>query len=418
VRAQDLKLPPRAECGEAFGQWLRSVAPQCGLGEKFEFVWNLAEGAGVVATRDLAAKELVMVIPRQASLSVETAFAAEGYGKLLREDRLVRSIPSLALVVLLAVERRNSKSVWKPYLDVLPRAFDLPMLFSAAELEWFQASPVAGQALRLAASAIRHYAYLYRLMSKAGQPTFTFDDFQWAECVVMSRQNRIPALSGAGDGVLALIPGWDMCNYGAGRISTMYNPAAHASEFFAMDATPKGTQVRVFYGERPNSQLALYQGFVAQDNAHDVLVVPVVLDEADALYKLRKLLLGKRGFSTPSQDFAISCTGELSRALRDYCRLACVDKADAEFVLKNADAEIVSPRNEIAALELLIRVLQAVAEAYPTTLEQDEALLASKEGAALTPRQRLAVLMRMAEKRLLRTNVLVCRKEIDTLRVQ
>ena len=45
---------------------------------------------------------------------------------------------------------------------------------------------------------------------------FYYEDFVWAVCSVMSRQNEIPLKDGKSS-ALALIPLWDMCNHWMGE---------------------------------------------------------------------------------------------------------------------------------------------------------------------------------------------------------
>src|SRR5262249_33101076 len=96
-------------------------------------------------------------------------------------------------------------------------------------------------------------------------PPFSYRGFRWAIGIVFTRQNRLPRagalapgapppLSSAGLHTIALIPGWDFCNYRDGRIASFYNPPADALDSFAMADVKKGQQIFIYYGNRPNSK--------------------------------------------------------------------------------------------------------------------------------------------------------------------
>ena len=99
-------------------------------------------------------------------------------------------------------------------------------------------------------------------------PPVSYSLFEWAVFVLMSRQNRIPSKSGGGS-IIALIPGWDCCNHRQGEMKTFFNPAEDVSEAATMEAVPQGSPIYLHYGDRPNSKLFLYQGFVIDANAND-----------------------------------------------------------------------------------------------------------------------------------------------------
>lgn len=122
-------------------------------------------------------------------------------------------------------------------------------------------------------------------------PTFSYRDFRWAVGVVMTRQNRIPGKKDPSKSALALIPGWDFCNFKYGELATQYNDEvsrsaspyrisveiecaqAHESESFTMENVKEGKQIYIHYGNRPNSKLLLFSGFIADDNKSDYVEV-------------------------------------------------------------------------------------------------------------------------------------------------
>ena len=72
---------------------------------------------------------------------------AHKIGKVAQGDVLLRSLPSLVLAVHVALERREKGSFFRPYLDVLPTSFSIPLFFKFPELVALKGSPVLGSSL-------------------------------------------------------------------------------------------------------------------------------------------------------------------------------------------------------------------------------------------------------------------------------
>jgi hypothetical protein len=76
------------------------------------------------------------------------------------------------------------------------------------------------EALRLQKSTLRQYVYLWKLFRQTGfwrkVPSFRYQDFRWAVAIVMTRQNQIPRQENPDQGCIALLPGFDFCNYRSG----------------------------------------------------------------------------------------------------------------------------------------------------------------------------------------------------------
>lgn len=97
--------------------------------------------------------------------------------------------------------------------------------------------------------------------------------------------------------------------------------------------------------------------------------------------------------SSPAAQFA-ALPGDLEEQLKEFLR--AVRAVDPSLVPDKRK------RDELQAA-IMVRVLAALAAQYPTTLAQDEQLLAGGGGAApLTDRERMALAVRIGEKRLLR----------------
>lgn len=147
-------------------------------------------------------------------------------------------IPSLALAVHLLVESYKPDTYWRPYIDILPRSFTLPLYFrsvaisrcrsaltrvnhlSPAELDELQASTAFRESLMMLRGTIGQYLHFQALLHKSGGRAssacltcasgvvdISFNRFRWAVGVCMSRQNSIPSVHDPAGRILALIPG-------------------------------------------------------------------------------------------------------------------------------------------------------------------------------------------------------------------
>jgi len=211
----------------------------------------------------------------------------------------------------------------------------------------------------------------------------------------MTRQNRIPAKKGSSGTIIALIPGWDMCNFREGRMATYFNVEEDCSESFTMEDVRKGDSIFLYYGDRPNSQLFLYQGFVYEKHKTDRTEIILTLDSNDPLFKVKNLLLTKKLLQS-SQVFTLPLQrGDNWKLAQVWLRIWALNKDEAGVVLKDPNIGFVSNRNELAALRFMAQGLSNALSQYPTTFEEDVKLLTSED---LSPHKRLMVMFRKSEK--------------------
>lgn len=364
------------------GDWLQKEAPKSFYKERFEFNVNVTEGAGVVASADLEDDKLFLSMPRKCIMSTDTCVAAK-VGGAIKGDRMCVSMPSLSLAVHLVMEALDEESYWRPYIDVLPREHDLnlALYYTLDELKQLQGSPTYYDALKLHKSTVRQYIHVYSLLKRSGHlhlPTLTFEDFRWAVVTVMSRQNNIPSKDDPNKVIISLIPAFDHCNFRAGKPATYYNTNDDRSESFTMEAVKKGEPIYIHFGDRPNSKLFIFSGFVFDEHATDSVEFTLSLPDAekDPLHKLRQLLLSKHamqgttGFSCP-----LPMVGQPEfEALMTYLRIAVMDKTEATTALKaksttgkGAGLAKLSERNECEAWKFLLKRVNGLIRAYDQT---------------------------------------------------
>lgn len=143
------------------------------------------------------------------------------------------------------------------------------------------------------------------------------------------------------------------------------------------------------------------------------------LSPQDPLYSAKKAFLEKAGRGALSVRFPLQL-GRYPTALVDFLRLLLAGAEDLGMQAL-ADTDFNSPLTpslERRVLDALVDICAAYLRRYPTTLAQDEALLADKKlFAALSRQQRMAVKLRLSEKRILQDTITAVAAEASALPV-
>jgi histone-lysine N-methyltransferase SETD3 len=187
-----------------------------------------AQGLGLRLKADVVRGEEVIRIPHKAMLSVDTA-RASSIGTLIERDPLLKTMPNVVLAIHLLIERNSPASLWEPYINILPHAYNTVLYFTPQQFEGLKGSPALEDALKQYKFVARQYAYFYRLFANTLLKDYlTYDEYRWAASTVMTRQNVVPRRdvvekSAANDDdasnnnvMNTLIPLWDMANHEQG----------------------------------------------------------------------------------------------------------------------------------------------------------------------------------------------------------
>lgn len=166
---------------KCFTDWVRSN------GAKFDGA-SVASFAGyelgVKAEMDLVQGSLVIAVPRDMMMTVETA-AKSPLGVLMDKDQILKNMPNVTLAMFLLVEKFKGDSFWKPYIDLLPKSYTTVLYFTVEELEELQGSQTLEIALKQIKSIARQFAYFYKLTATSDDPAsrilrnrFTYDEYR------------------------------------------------------------------------------------------------------------------------------------------------------------------------------------------------------------------------------------------------
>lgn len=290
-------------------------------------------GLGLVATREVLSNSVVVSVPTNVVLSVESPGDGVDDGSVVRnllDDRkLFRESPWYAqfAVYLFALDQVSSMKQgidMRPWLDSLPRSFSTPIHWNKEERDQLQYSYMTTSV----AQQEKDWKLIYESLLAAGTEQLekmSFDDFVWGcECA------RSRAFSGGYTGsafnpliyafTLLLVTAYVGLNLGTLEqaangaavvlcgsvfkdfvvpklfkkrrycICPIIDMANHKSigsngevsfEFFGdsyslatTSNVSKGSELYISYGTRSNDQLLQYYGFVEKNNPHDVYVMP------------------------------------------------------------------------------------------------------------------------------------------------
>ncbi|XP_017030448.1 actin-histidine N-methyltransferase [Drosophila kikkawai] len=322
----------------AFSEWAKAAGVQS---EGVEIAIFPGYQLGLRATRDLAADEQVLSVPRKLIFSEE---------HLPESDRrLFCNYPLLTnfnLAYALVIEKvRGAESEWRPYIDLLPAKYNTVLYFSVAQMQRLRGTAAGTVALRQCRVIARQYANMYKCAhirpeassSDGGgsmgvlctQHGLCYELYRWAVSTVMTRQNLVPREMQAIDEaelnqlpISALIPYWDMANHRPGKITSFYDSGTRQMDCTAQEEFKAGEQFFIYYGDRSNADLLVHNGFVDLNNRKDYVKIRLGLSPTDPLAEQRARILAKLNIDRkaelrvlPAPDFI---SGELLAFVRVF----------------------------------------------------------------------------------------------------
>uniref|UniRef100_A0A182NCG2 protein-histidine N-methyltransferase n=1 Tax=Anopheles dirus TaxID=7168 RepID=A0A182NCG2_9DIPT len=259
----------------------------------------------------------------------------------------------------------------------------------------------------------------------------------WAVSTVMTRQNKVPVNLAEFDGMdftLALIPFWDMANHAYPDVKghedrcvaeTCYNAGSEQLECTLtreIDATFAGVPIFIVYGARTDAEFLVHNGFVCPQNPYTSVQRRFTLVPAIPLYKERSHLLELLGMpNTGAFSFGLNVLSRLpepiSPELISLARVSAMNETELEHytITEVNERQKLASYHSLLPVELCARtdrwlatVMKIMLLRYPTTIEQDEALL--KANRQMHHIRRLLIEYRLEEKLTLRSWVMVVSK--------
>ncbi|KAI7846455.1 hypothetical protein COHA_000066 [Chlorella ohadii] len=365
--------------------------------------------AGLVCTRPVKAGEQLFAVPAAAWITAETATQSD-IGQHLQGLE-----PWLAVALFLLHERaKGAASRWAPYLAALPADSGSPVQWGEEDLKELQGS----QALQTAMAYRAYFQQRYeQLQAELLQPNaqvfdpavFSFDAFLWAACTVRARSHA--PLDGAN---LALVPLADMTQHQRGARSSGWQVrqvgglfgagAAPALVMEAAAAMEAGEAVAMDYGpKRTDGQILVDHGALDPLVNQASYALTLELSEEERNFGDKIDILESNGMQQAT-EFVLRADAAPDAGLLPLLRLLNLSGSDCfllESIFRNEVWEHmelpVSEDNERACYQQLIDGCSAALAGYPTSIDEDLALL---NGGSLTPgsRRAAAVRVRLGEK--------------------
>jgi len=160
-----------------------------------------------------------------------------------------------------------------------------------------------------------------------------------------------------------------------------------------------GDEVCMVKGTKCNSELLDFHGYLLDNNTDDCVHVDVELSADDPLMKEKRLLYAAWN-PDPSllRITVLGPTEEFVHAVK-IVTLSSVDYKP-EFQMSGVPSISLSDESEFAIASYIVKVCRDGIQSYRTSIQEDMDILATSQD--YSPRERLAVRLRLAEKEIYR----------------
>lgn len=410
--------------GEDLKSWMhKNGLPPCKvvLKERPSYDEKLRPIHYVAASEDLQVGDVAFAVPNSLVVTLKRVLGNETIAELLTTNKL-SELACLALY-LMYEKKQGKKSFWYPYIRELDRqrgrgqlAVESPLLWSESELAYLTGSPTKAEVHERAEGIKREYNELDTVWFMAGSlfqqypydiPTeaFPFEIFKQAFVAVQSCVVHLQKVSLAQR--FALVPlGPPLLAYSS-NCKAMLTAANDAVQLVVDRPYKAGESIAVWCGPQPNSKLLINYGFVDEDNSYDRLVVEAALNTEDPQYQDKRMVAQRNGkLSVQAFQVYVGKEKETVSDMLPYLRLGYVsDPSEMQSVISSQGPICpVSPCMESAVLDQLAQYFGTRLAGYPTTLSEDESLLADPN---LNPKKRVATQLVRSEKKILHACLLV-----------
>ncbi|KAJ4286859.1 Ribosomal lysine N-methyltransferase 4 [Collariella sp. IMI 366227] len=267
-------------------------------------------GRGIIAKADIEADAVLFTIPRNAIICGATTslkdripaiFDLDKYDDSDEDGSSSQDSWTLLILVMMYEYLQGDASMWKPYLDVLPVAFDTPMFWSPAELSELQASAVLGKIGKEEAdemirskilSVINTYQHIFFLRGQALNESQLLELAHRMGSAIMAYAFDLDKDDGdeadeedewiedkEGRTMLGMVPMADMLNADA-EFNAHINHGEGALTATALRPIKAGEEILNYYGPLPNGELLRRYGYVTRKHSrYDVVELPWELVE-------------------------------------------------------------------------------------------------------------------------------------------
>lgn len=388
----------------ALAKWLADSGEGAGIHAGLEPAAFPGMGAGyrvAEGSSGFAKGDILLRVPLGAVMSPKTAAEdAPALAQALLRRNASSSLQLTAHVLLEAARGKTSR--WAPYLETLPRDYDLPLLWDPAEAENLLEGTTLLQTVQTQRrTADREFSVLTEAVAdiKAANPDYSLPDsfleegrFMWALATVLSRSFSVNVENTL---VPILVPAADVFNTGLEGSELSLDDTGAAVQVVSGKDYSGGDQVFLQLGPQGNSELMARQGFAFADNPHNTVNMFVSTPDSDPFTTTRMGIMRFLGMD-PGNTHVLRRGRGLEKSLLQALRVSTLSPASFDQYRRLADGNPVSLENERDTLRQVMAACKVFLDKQPTSLEDDEKLLRRREG--LPRRQAWAVLYRWGEK--------------------
>lgn len=433
------------------GVWVSESAdwgrPSSGVSmavETREQTENEVSGRGLVARRDVECYEDLAQVPYNLLLTKDTSrnvFGVDCIGTNMSE------YAAIALQLIYEKFVAKEDSFWAPYIAVLPSTDEIGASFAwdRQELDTLLAgSPLRNMSYYLQDQIKAEFTNIQEtIMSKFPdtfpEDAFVYENYVWAYSVLFSRAVRLdfPDDLDAED-IVALVPYIDLINHNPNSESRIRGVSEGASipgvsepersvVVRADRYINKYEQIYISYGRKSNAQLLMLYGFSMERNTQDFVTFSTgQLLEDSPFAEVKKRILEE--LEVPKEGVFPLYRDRFTGEMMMFLRLAVVQPDDLDMdedadeqqvyrALKQLDIKQATGEvSERRALICLRGIVQDLQDAYPTTIQEDEALIRDRQMFELLPRnQRNALRVRYGEKLIIRASLATIDRILNNL---
>ncbi|XP_028612203.1 SET domain-containing protein 4 isoform X2 [Grammomys surdaster] len=318
-------------------------------------------GRGLMSKASLQEGQVIISLPESCLLTTDTVIRSS-VGPYIKKWKPPVS-PLLALCTFLVSEKHaGSQSLWKSYLDILPKSYTCPVCLEPEVVDLLprplkvKAEEQRARVQDLFASSRGFFSTLQPLFAESVDSVFSYGAFLWAWCTVNTRavylrSRRQECLSAEPD-TCALAPFLDLLNHSPHvQVKAAFNEKTKCYEIRTASRCRKHQEVFICYGPHDNQRLLLEYGFVSSHNPHacvpvsgDMLVK--YLPPADKQVHKKIAILKDHGFTG---NLTFGWDGPSWRLLTAL-KLLCLEAKHFACWKKVLLGEVISDTNEKTSL--------------------------------------------------------------------
>ncbi|NXI61615.1 SETD4 protein, partial [Anseranas semipalmata] len=347
-------------------------------------------GRGLMTTKALQVRELVISLPEKCLLTTDTVLCS-CLGEYIMKWKPPIS-PLIALCTFLIAEKHaGEKSLWKPYLDVLPKTYTCPVCLEQDVVSLLpeplrkKAEEQRTTVHELYVSSKAFFSSLQSLFAENIGTIFNYSALEWAWCTINTRtiymkHSQRECFSLEPD-VYALAPYLDLLNHSPNvQVKAAFNEQTRSYEIQTNSQCKKYEEVFICYGPHDNQRLLLEYGFVAIDNPHSSVYV-----SSDTLLKYFPPLDKQRDAKLSilkDHDFLENLTfGWDGPSWRLLTALKLLSLGADEFTCwrRALLGDVISARNEQQTLKITAKICHFLVEETQRVLLQISQLKRDKE---------------------------------------